>query len=67
MQNCINFGETGNKFYIILKGVVSVQIPNPNLKDKALIERDFNNLKIWMKEEFEPRVNAAREDAMEKY
>tara|TARA_B110000285_G_C14934625_1_gene518967 strand:- start:450 stop:605 length:156 start_codon:yes stop_codon:yes gene_type:complete len=45
---CIKHGESGNKFYIILKGVVSVQIPNPNLKDRALCERDFNNIKKWM-------------------
>jgi hypothetical protein len=64
---CIKHGESGNKFYIILKGVVSVQIPNPNLKDRALCERDFNNIKKWMKEHFEPRIAAAKEDQFEKY
>ena len=34
MQNCINFGEKGHKFYIILKGVVSVQVPNQGIKDR---------------------------------
>lgn len=28
MENVINHGENGNKFYIMLKGVVNIQIPN---------------------------------------
>ena len=32
-QYIINFGEQGDKFYIILKGEVSVLVPNPLIKD----------------------------------
>lgn len=66
-QNVITHGDNGNKFYIILKGVVSVQIPNPNMPDRALYERDFENIKKWMRNEFEPRVKIAKENAIEAY
>ena len=32
-KNVIKFGELGDLFYIILKGSVAVEIPNPNMKN----------------------------------
>lgn len=35
LDTVFNFGDTSvNKFYIILRGIVSVQIPNPTMKDR---------------------------------
>ena len=31
-KNVINYGEPGEKFYVILSGQVSVKIPNPGIK-----------------------------------
>jgi hypothetical protein len=30
MDEVVTFGEEGDKFYVIIKGVVSVLIPNPS-------------------------------------
>jgi len=46
-------GENGTKFYIILKGVVSVQIRNPAISDYAMMQREFKNVKAWKEEEFD--------------
>ena len=35
-EDVINHGESGDKFYIILKGKVKVMIPNPKVKDWKL-------------------------------
>ena len=31
-ENATNFGESGDKFYIVLLGVLEVEIPNPSIK-----------------------------------
>jgi signal-transduction protein with cAMP-binding, CBS, and nucleotidyltransferase domain len=36
IEDVITHGDIGNKFYIIIKGVVSVHVPNPAIKDRAL-------------------------------
>jgi len=32
-DNVFKWGDAGDKFYIIIKGLCSVQIPNPKIKD----------------------------------
>ena len=32
-DNVITYGEKGDCFYVILKGVVSIHIPNPKIKN----------------------------------
>jgi hypothetical protein len=37
----VQYGEAGDQFYIILKGIVSVQIPNPKIKNWRMKRLDF--------------------------
>ena len=67
MQNCMNFGEKGNKFYIILKGVVSVQIPNQQIKNLQLKRKDYASLLDWKKTWFDPKAEAAKQERIEAY
>jgi CRP-like cAMP-binding protein len=41
MENCIDYGEKGDRFFIIISGIVSVVIPNPLIKNRALQRRDY--------------------------
>ena len=43
-QNVVNYGEPGENFYIIIKGQVSVQIPNPRIKDWSSHKEKFAQL-----------------------
>ena len=60
MDNCITFGEKGENFYIIIQGIVSVSIPNPQIKERALQLRDFEQLLEWKEKEFDPKVERAK-------
>ena len=55
MKEVINYGEDGIKFYIILKGVVSVSIPNPDIKSFNLELNRFKNLLKWKETDYDPR------------
>ena len=55
MKEVINYGEDGTKFYIILKGVVSVSIPNPDIKSFNLELNRFQNLLKWKETDYDPR------------
>lgn len=43
-QNVVNYGEPGENFYIIISGQVSVQIPNPRIKDWSSHKEKFAQL-----------------------
>lgn len=43
MKDVINYGDNGDKFYIIIKGIVQVLIPNP------AIEKWFPSRKHYLK------------------
>ena len=43
----ITYGEKGDCFYIILKGVVSVQIPNPKLKNWKQFREEYILEEEW--------------------
>ena len=47
MKNVCQIGDFGNKFYIVLRGVLSVQIPNPTIKDRREKLKEFEELKEW--------------------
>jgi hypothetical protein len=47
--------------------VVSVQIPNPAIRDRAVKRKDYDKLLAWKKEEFDPRAEKAREEHLETY
>ena len=55
MTNIVNFGEIGDKFYIILKGVVSISTPNSAIKDRALKWIDYKMLLEWKENHFDKK------------
>ena len=42
------YGDRGETFYIIIKGLVGVRIPNPKIKDWKLKHEDFKRLRKWV-------------------
>ena len=60
MDNCFSHGETGNDYYIIVKGVVSIQIPNPSIVDRTIKLRDYKRLQKWMDQEFSVKMEQAK-------
>jgi signal-transduction protein with cAMP-binding, CBS, and nucleotidyltransferase domain len=66
-EKVVNFGDDGDKFYIILKGVVSVQIRNPRIQDYRLQEREYNKLKEWKRDEFDPKLKVELENKYQKF
>lgn len=67
MDNCFSHGETGNDYYIIVKGVVSIQIPNPSIVDRTIKLRDYKRLQKWMDQEFSVKMEQAKQDMQESY
>jgi hypothetical protein len=53
MDNIIEFGESGDKFYIILLGVVSINIPNPKIQSWGIKRRRYQQLLQWKQEVFD--------------
>ena len=53
------YGEVGDKFFIIIKGLVSIKIRNPTMKDWNVQWKRYNNLIDWKNEFFEPQVDLA--------
>ena len=47
MTNVFNYGEVGDKFFIILRGVVSIITPNTAIKDRAVKFKDYQMLLEW--------------------
>jgi len=43
-SNVFKWGDQGEKFYIIIKGQVSVQVPNPKIKNWRMQRMDLNIL-----------------------
>lgn len=56
MKDVINYGDVGDKFYIIFKGIVSVFIPNPSIKEWFTKRKHFLKLLKWKEEIFEIKV-----------
>ena len=67
MENVIEFGDQGDNFYIILKGVVAIEIPNPNIQDRDIKWKDFQMLKKWKEDDFDPRAADMKEKYMREY
>ena len=66
-ENIITYGDPGSEFYIILKGLVGVQIPNPKVKEWKLKRRDYQSLLEWKHSYFDPKVAIAKKIAHERY
>ena len=43
-EKVVIYGEPGFKFYIILKGVVSIQVPNPQIEDWSYHYKHYHTL-----------------------
>ena len=67
MQDCMKYGEKGNKFYIMLRGVVSVMVPNSQIRSLPIKRKDFNYLLEWKKNHFDPKAKKAQEARIEEY
>lgn len=60
LSKIIEYGEKANHFYIIIKGVVTVRIPNPEIQDWSFKRRDYLNLLKWKKDILDPRIEIAK-------
>ena len=67
MDKVINYGEKGDKFYIIIRGVVSVQIPNMSIKSWMHHRKEYDYLKEWKKNEYDVKVDKARKEYLRLY
>ena len=67
LNKAINYGEHGDKFYIIIRGVVSVQIPNMSIKSWIHHRKEYQYLKEWKKNEYDPKVDKARKEFLKLY
>lgn len=56
---------SGDKFYIILAGVCSAQIPNPSISDWAFKIRNYKSLLKWRNEDFEQKIQETRRRKLE--
>jgi hypothetical protein len=58
-KNVMKFGEIGDKFYIIVKGLVSIKIPNPSIKDWKQEHKHYKSLLEWKNKHLEPMIDDA--------
>jgi len=65
-EKVITYGDIGRTFYILMKGLCSVQVPNPAIDGWKLRYREYNSLKQW-KESFDEKVEKAKNDNYEDY
>lgn len=59
-EDVVTYGDVGNHFYMIIKGTVSVQIPNPDIKKWDNLRKEYEKLKNWKHEEFDPKMRKAK-------
>jgi hypothetical protein len=76
MDEVVTFGEEGDKFYVIIKGVVSVLIPNPSAVSQAgipkgmtitMMKREYDNVLKWKKHVFDIRMEEAKLERLDTY
>ena len=56
----IRYGDKGDWFYLILKGVVSVEIPNPTIKNWKTDYEEYIKLKQWRETVLEEKIKIAQ-------
>ena len=63
-ENAVTYGEHGETYFIILKGVCGVQVPNQvQIENWHESQKHYLQLLEWKEKEFDPKVEAAREAA----
>ena len=57
----MNYGDEGEKFYIIVQGVVVVKIPNfQEIPEWDIARHEYQRLKSWKKEFMDPIIEQTR-------
>lgn len=67
MTNVFNYGEAGDKFYIILRGVLSIITPNSTIKDRAVKFKDYQMLLEWKENEFDKKAKSCKREHYDGY
>lgn len=67
MSNVMNHGDRADNFYIILRGIASVLVPNLAIKDRSVKWRDFQKLKEWKEKDFDIRAEEAKTKHFDDY
>lgn len=63
----MEYGEFGDEFFIIIEGVVRIQLPNKTVKDWTVLRRDYKFLLDWKKKIFDPKAQIAKNNRLEDY
>ena len=69
-QNVISWNTPGDIFYIIIKGLVSIQVPNLKAgsgRDFKFKNREYSNLTDWKTRIFDPKVAKQKRDSYDFY
>ena len=66
-SDVMEYGDKAENFYLLLSGIVSVQITNPGIVDWKVQRRDYLNLQKWRDNEFLKRVKVAKAARYEAY
>ena len=66
-DDVVKYGDVGDLFYMIIKGSVSVQIPNPEIKKWDIFRKEYLRLKQWKWEDFDPKARRAKKEAEARY
>lgn len=71
MQSSIQLGEkvpeNDQKFYIIIKGVVSYKVKNPCIKHWNSRWKEYQELLIWKKKVLDPKIRRAKMQNQDSY
>ena len=65
-KKLFNFGEKGEKFYVIIKGLLSVETKNPAIKHWYAERKYYLQLLDW-RGEFEKKIEIAKKQRLELY
>ena len=68
-ESVIHYGTEGRTFYIIIKGLVSIQIPNQMQDlsaDYSFKRREYMKLLEWKTNVWDPKVQKLREEHYKK-
>ena len=67
MQEAVTFGEIGHEYFLIIKGVASILVPNPVISNWKMQQTEFDELLKWEREDFKPRMEIARQHHWDNY
>lgn len=56
----MEYGDFGDEFFIILKGIVRIEIPDKKIKNWAVQRSDYKRLLEWKEKDFNIRALVAQ-------